>query len=111
MNCRGGMDSWGVARRLVEKFDGLRPGKIGVLAAQHSRGYSGEILGDDDRRGLGGLRGGVVLGVSHEGELAWASVFDAGHAGDFGVAGGVVEAGVEGGGDVSEFHGGVSGEL
>ena len=42
----GGMDSGGVAGRLVEKFDRLGPRQIGILAAQHSCGNGGEVFGD-----------------------------------------------------------------
>ena len=38
MNDCGRMDSGGVTWRPVEKFYGLRPGQVWVLAAQHSRG-------------------------------------------------------------------------
>src|SRR5208282_4684865 len=66
MNDRGGMDSWGVARWLVEKLDGLGPCQIRILAAQHSRGDGGKVLGDDDGRGPRRLRRRIVFRVRDE---------------------------------------------
>jgi hypothetical protein len=100
MHYCGGMNSWGVARGPVEKFYGFGPGQIGILAAQHARGDSGKIFGYDDRRGFGGLRRRVVLGIGDEGQLALDGLLYAGYSGDFGVGGGVFEASVEGVGDV-----------
>jgi hypothetical protein len=97
---RSGMDSGGVARWLVEKFDGFGPGQIGILAAQHSGGDSWKIFGYDDRRGFGDLRRRVVPGIGNEGQLAVDGLLYAGYSCDFGVGGGVFETGVEGLGDV-----------
>src|SRR5271166_3389421 len=63
---RGRMDSGRVARRVVEKFDGLRPGQIRVLAAQHARGDGGKAFGNYHRRSFTRLRGGIVFGVGDE---------------------------------------------
>src|SRR5580704_2606809 len=67
VNHGAGMNSGGVARRAIEKFDGLCPSQIRVRTAQHSRGDCGKVLGDDDGRRLRGLRGGVVLRIRQEG--------------------------------------------
>ncbi len=67
VNHGAGMNSGGVARRAIEKFDGLRPRQIRVRAAQHSRDDGGKVLGYDDSGRLRGLCGGVVLRIRHEG--------------------------------------------
>src|SRR5450755_815738 len=48
MDDRGGMDPRGVGGRAVEKFQGLGPSQVGVLAAQHAGWYGGEAFRDDD---------------------------------------------------------------
>ena len=63
----GGMDSGGVAGRLVEKFDRLGPRQIGILAAQHSRVNGGKVFGDYYSGRFGCLCSGVVLGIGDKG--------------------------------------------
>jgi hypothetical protein len=93
MNYRGGMDSGGIAGRLVEKFYGLGPGQIWVLAAQHSGVNGGKVFGYDDRRGFVIFAAALYLGL--ETKVSWPGrLFYAGYGGDFGVGRGVFEAGV-----------------
>ena len=96
MDYGGGMDSRGVSGRLIEKLYGLGPGEVGVVAAQHSGGQGGEILGYDHGRGFRRLCGDVVLRIGDEGQLAWGGLFYAGYSGDFGVGGCVFQAGIHG---------------
>ena len=104
MDDGGGMDSGSVLGRAVEKLDGFGPGKIRILAAEHSGGEGGEGLGDDDSGGLRGSRGGVVFGIGDEGELPGGGVLDAGDSDDFGIGGGVVECGAERFRNLGKFH-------
>ena len=95
-----GMNTGSIGGRPIEQLDGFGPGQIGVAAAQHSRVNGGEVFGDDDGGRLGDLRGGVVLRIGDEGELAGRGVFYAGYSGDFGFGSCIVDLGVQGLGNV-----------
>ena len=86
-NDGGGVDARGIGGRLVEQFDGVSEGKVGVTDAEGGRGDFGEAGLDEDcsRFGGAGLRG--VFGVGYEGEVARGGVVDGGYSGD--VSGGV----------------------
>jgi len=102
---RSGMNSGLVRQRLVEKFQRLRKAEIRIFRPQHGRGNGREVLGHDDGGGLGGTRGRRIFGIGDEGEFSRPGLVNAVEAGDFGIRGAVVEACVEGGGDLGEFHG------
>src|SRR5208283_4549835 len=48
MNDSGWVNSGGVSRRLIEECDGLGPGEVWVLRAQHAGSEGRELLVDDD---------------------------------------------------------------
>src|SRR6266487_133072 len=85
MDDRGGMNSRSILRRLIKEFKRARKTQIWILAAQHRRRKSREVLGDDDRRSLGATRGGCVFGIRNECEMAWSGSFDRRNSRDFGV--------------------------
>ena len=97
---------WGV----VEEFDGVGEGEVGVVGAEG--GERGEVFSavgdgsffvDEDGGGLGGFEERDVAFVGDEGELAGGGVVDAGDGGDFGV-GVAFEAAVELCGDIGQLH-------
>ena len=69
-------------------------------------GNGGKVFGDDHGCGFGEPRCGRVLLIGNEGDFSGAGLLDAVEAGDLGVGGAVVEARVEGMGDLRKFHGG-----
>ncbi len=89
----------------MEEFEGMGEGKIRIFGAQHGRRDGREVLGNNYGGGLGEAGGGGVLGVGDEGEFSGAGLLDAVEAGDVDVGEAVVEARVEGGCDLREFHG------
>ena len=44
-----------IVRRLVEEFESLGEGEVGIFRAEHGGGDDGEVLADDDGGSLGGL--------------------------------------------------------
>jgi len=81
----GGMDSWGVGWGLVEEFEGVGEGEVGIPDAEGCCGNGAEGGFDQHGGGLGGAGKRRVPGIGDEGELAGAGVFEAGGGGDFGV--------------------------
>src|SRR5258708_28307893 len=106
----GGMNSRGVAQRLVEEFEGAREAVVRIFDAERGRWNRGKVFGDDHGCGFGKPGRGSILLIRDEGDFSWAGLLDAVEAGDLGVdalgiAGAVVEARVQGGGDLGKFHG------
>ena len=107
----GIVDAGGVARGVVEKFDGVGECEVGVGGAKggERREAGGAIVDgsffvDEDGGGLGGFEERDVAFVGDEGELAGGGVVDAGDGGDFGVGVGGFEAAAELCGDFGELH-------
>src|ERR1700689_5059743 len=98
-DCRR-MHARGVMQRLVEEFEGLREAEIGILDAQRGCGDDGKAFGNNHGGGFGEPGGGGVLGGGDEGEFSGAGPLYAIEAGDLGVGRTVVEARVEGGGNL-----------
>ena len=91
MDDRGGVDSGGIARWLVEEFDGFGPSQIRILAAEHSRVNSREVVRDYNGGGLRRFCSSVVFGIADEGELSAGGVFYGGYSGDLGFWGDVFQ--------------------
>src|SRR5664280_2018013 len=70
-----------VLRCLVEKLDGFRKSKVRILAAQEWNFPGGEVFADDDGCGLGCLGGSGIARVGDEGDVVFASVFNASDSG------------------------------
>ena len=105
-----GMNSGSVTQGLMEKFEGAGEAVIRIFDAQRCGGNSGKIFGDDYGCGFGEPGGWRVLLVRDEGEFGRAGLLDAVEAGDLFIdkldtEGAVIEARVEGGGDLGKFHG------
>ena len=81
----GRMNSRSILRRPVEKLESACKIQIRILAAQHRRGKSREVLGDDDCGGLGTTRVRGVLGVRNKCQLPRPSSLDRRNPGDFDV--------------------------
>src|ERR1700730_1058404 len=109
------MNSWGIAQRLVKEFERMRETEIRILDPQRRCRGCGQGLGEDDGGAFGEAGCGGILLVGSEGDFRRAGLLDAVEAGDFGIddldtgdpdtEGAVIEARVEGGGDLGEFHG------
>lgn len=99
-----------VARGLIEEFDGVREGEIGVGGAQSGElGHAGVALDmyavlNQDGGGAGGLEKREVAAISEKRDLAGLGVLDAGDPMDGGFAR-AVEAAAEFLGDIGEFRG------
>ncbi len=105
MDDGGGMNSGSVTGRMMEKFERLGEGEIGVLRPQHGRRNGGKILRHNDGGRLSGAGGGGVLGIRNKGEFTGTGLIDAVEAGDFGVGRTIFQLRVQGGGNGGKFHG------
>src|ERR1035438_338326 len=105
MDDRRGVHSRGIAKWLVEEFEGASETEVGILDAKRGRWDDREGFGNDHGCGLGKPGCGGILWVGDEGDFSWASLLDAVEAGDLGVGRTIFEARVEGGGDLRKFHG------
>ena len=80
----GGVDSRRVDGCLVEEFERAGEGEVWIHDAEGRCGDGFEGRLDQDRGGAGGAGEADVFRVGDEGDLAGASVFQAGGGGDFG---------------------------
>ena len=105
----GGMDAGGVGGRLVEKFESLSEGQVGIGSAEDGergeRGIAieGDVGLEEDGGGLGGAEERGVAAIGEEGELAGGGVVDAGDSGD-GEGGIAFELAREFLGEIGEQH-------
>jgi hypothetical protein len=85
------MDARLIARRLVEKFDGVSECEIWVRRAQRRDGrrtgatIQGDALFDEHGGSARGLEKREVAAIGEKSDLAALGVFDTGDAADFGV--------------------------
>src|SRR4029077_17321749 len=86
--------------------EGAREAVIRVFDAQCGRRNRRKVFGDDHGCGFGQPGGGGLCWIGDESDFSGAGLLDAVEAGDLGVRGTVVQACVEGGGDLCKFHGG-----
>lgn len=103
------VESWRVARRLVEEFDGVCKGEVGIGSAQSGKPRQAGVALDaypvlnKHRRGTRGLEEWEVAPVGEKSNLARLGVFDACDAVD-GRFSGAVEAAAELLSNVGEFE-------
>src|SRR5947209_7002809 len=102
MDYRRRMNSRSVLRRPIEKFESAGKIQIWILAAQHRRRKSREVLGHDYTRSSGAARQSCVLGIRNKCKLPWSGSFDRSNAGDFSIRRSVFETCAKCGGDVRE---------
>src|SRR5215472_8365443 len=98
------MDAGSVARRLVEKFNGVGKSEVRIVGAQLGRGNALFVPADDDGGGARFFGVGAVPAIGEERQLAGLRVFDSRYARDFDsrVA---IEIALQARGNVAQLHG------
>ena len=95
----GGMEAGLITRSLIEKFDGVSKGEVGVRSAQSGEfGHAGvafdaDAVLDEDGGGARGFEKREVAAIGEKRDLAWVGIFDSGDAVDHGFAGALETAG------------------
>jgi hypothetical protein len=104
------MNSRRVARRLIEEFDGMGEGQIGICGTQGGKRWQSTLalqdraFVDEHCRGPGRLKEREILAVREKCDLARFGVFDTSDATNLQVRG-ALEATSQALGNFSEFHG------
>jgi hypothetical protein len=105
MDGRRGVYSGGVEWRLVEQVESASETEVRILHAQRCRWDHGEGHRNDHCSSPGDARRRGIFRVRDERDFRGPGLLDAVEAGDLGIGGAIVEACVEGGGELREFHG------
>src|SRR5262245_13846057 len=102
---RGRMCARRIVRWLVEKFDRMRKGEVGILGAQDGRTDSREVFGNNSGGSTCATCGNCIFGVGDERKITLTGFFNPSDSRNLRLRRAVFQPRVQSRCDLSKFHG------